>query len=31
MCLDTTIIHYLNDKDKKQKKTEAIEEAVELY
>lgn len=31
MCLDTTIIHYPNDKDKKQKKKEAIDEAVELY
>lgn len=31
MCMDTTIIHYPDEKDKKQKKLEDIEEAKRVY
>ena len=31
MCMDTTIIHYIDEKDKKQKKMEDIEEAKRVY
>lgn len=31
MCMDTTIIHYLDEEDKKQKKLEDIEEAKNVY
>lgn len=31
MCMDTTIIHYPDEKDKKQKKMKDIEEAKMVY
>lgn len=31
MCMDTTIIHYIDEKDKKQKKLQDIEEAKRIY
>lgn len=31
MCMDTTIIHYLNEEDKKQDKLDKIEEAKRVY
>ena len=31
MCMDTTIIHYPDEKDKEQKKKEDIEEAKRVY
>jgi hypothetical protein len=31
MCMDTTILHYLDDEDKKQDKLNKIEEAKRVY
>lgn len=31
MCMDTTILHYLDEKDKKQDKLDKIEEAKRVY
>lgn len=31
MCMDTTILHYPDEKDKKQDKLEKIEEAKRVY
>lgn len=31
MCMDTTIIHYIDEEDKKQDKMDKINEAAEVY